>query len=68
MSSIISLLYGPRSKGIMQKVDLYEVVKLKDVKLKEEVEQAYNQVGVLSPKKRKRKSQEDGDVKPKKPR
>ncbi|XP_019730326.1 HMG domain-containing protein 3 isoform X1 [Hippocampus comes] len=53
----------------MQKVDLYEVVKLKeDVKLKEEVERGYNQVGVLSPKKRKRKNQEDGDVKPKKPR
>ncbi|XP_061643154.1 HMG domain-containing protein 3 isoform X8 [Phyllopteryx taeniolatus] len=58
-----TLSWLPRSKGIMEKVDLCEVVKLT-----EEVESAYNQVEVLSPKKRKRKSQEEGEVKPKKPR
>ncbi|KAM9834609.1 HMG domain-containing protein 3 [Syngnathus typhle] len=53
----------------MEKMDLYEVAKLQEeVKLKEEIERGGNQLGVISPKKRKRKSQEDGDVKQKKPR
>ncbi|XP_077387957.1 HMG domain-containing protein 3 [Festucalex cinctus] len=47
----------------MEQVDLYEVVKLK-----EEVAIGCKQVGVPSPKKRKRKNHEDCDVKPKKPR
>lgn len=52
-----------RSWEIMEKVEVYEVVKVT-----EEVESCYNQMEVTPPKKRKSKAQEDNMEKPKKPR
>ncbi|XP_044061333.1 HMG domain-containing protein 3 isoform X2 [Siniperca chuatsi] len=56
-------LVGPKTLEIMEKVEVFEVVKVT-----EEVESCYNQMEVTTPKKRKSKAQEDSVEKPKKPR
>nr|XP_020478187.1 HMG domain-containing protein 3 isoform X2 [Monopterus albus] len=57
------ILVGPCSLEIMEKVDMYEVVKVT-----EEVEVCYNEIEVPAPKKRKSKAQEHSAEKTKKPR
>lgn len=54
---------GPRYLEIMEKVEVFEVVKVT-----EEVENCYKHMEVTTPKKRKSKAQEDSVEKPKKSR